>query len=174
MRYFTVIVTCIFLLAGLNKLSARTSLYLHPRVPARAELSVGDIGTIEGETDAVDVIAGIPLGGAADDGYVDAGEIINLIRDAGMRCDVYGTAVRLYKAEETVAIDSPSGMEGITPAVKKGNPVTVIARRGAIRIQVAGTALGDAMTGENVPVRTGKRGIIHCRVVDGRTVEVEL
>ena len=170
MRLFVCIFSVIFLSTGMAEAGASARIYLYPRVEGKADLSIGDIATVEGAADELETLAGLTINEELfSDGYLDSREIDGILRTTGIQCVIYGNAVRVVAASGDVELQVEE-----LPLIKRGDHVTVFASRGAIRIQVTGTALSDGMKGDDVSVRTRGRGILSGRVLDRKTVEIGL
>jgi flagella basal body P-ring formation protein FlgA len=66
-------------------------------------------------------------------------------------------------------------MVGQPLAVRRNDSVTLVARRGAVRVRTTGIALADACVGENVDVmNTDSKKVIRARVVGQNLVELSL
>lgn len=66
-------------------------------------------------------------------------------------------------------------MVGQPLAVRRNDSVTLVARRGAVRVRTTGIALADACLGENVDVmNSDSKKVIRARVVGQNLVELSL
>lgn len=155
---------------GMAEAGDSASLYLYPRIGAKNGLCMGDIATIQGDSDEIDRLSELPVKEELYlDGYLDAEEINGILGEAGIPCIIYGSAVRIVPVSTGDEIRTCS-----SPLIKRGDPVTFVTVHGPIRIQVTGTALCDGMKGDDVSVRTRGKSVLSGKAVDRKTVEAGL
>ncbi len=167
----SVIILGLFLFcAEIAEAGGPVSIYLYPRIEAKNGLCMGDVATIEGDSDLTCRPSELPVKEELYvDGYLDAEEINGILGEAGIPCVIYGSAVRIVPVSAGDEIQTDG-----TPLIKRGDPVTFVTVHGPIRIQVTGTALCDGMKGDDVSVRTRGRSILSGKATDRKTVEAGL
>lgn len=121
------------------------------------------------------IVAAVPL----ERGKVlAAGDVILAEREVGAVAGGYLTAVdaavgRVVRRNVAAgAVVAPAALESPV-LVKRGQPVTLEAKSGAITVQMAGVAQGDGALGQTVSVRnTNSKKILQAIVRNEKTVEV--
>jgi hypothetical protein len=160
----------ILVLASAGTCFAEINIYLYSRVSANRDLVLSDAALVEGDEETAGIVRSIPVDDSLlSDGYLDRKEIMELVKSrAGGRINVYGTGVRVIRQEG----EGPSTSTAVL--VKKGAPVRFQVVNSNVRIEMAGIALRDGNQGDLIPVKLAGRKSAAGKIVDEKTVELNL
>jgi hypothetical protein len=149
---------------------ADATLYLYPRVDAAPEIPLSQIASIEGDAETVARIKDVRVDEHFfSDGYLDRKELTELLagKKAG-KIRIIGSGVRIVRE----ANDAAGRQREIT--VKKGDTVRFQVVNSSIRIEIFGIAMQNGVPGDVIPVKLKGSKVVHGKVLNERTVGLEL
>lgn len=157
------LVICLVLFG--SALYANVQIYLYSSVNKGEEkLKVKDIARVDGYGEERGLFEEIEIDDVIlADTYIDRRELSLLLRKkTNGNFVIYGSSVKVY--------ESALRQEGAS--IKNGDRVKVLVKRKNITIELTGVAKKDAMNGEYVIVRCGKKEL--SGIVNNKTVMCEL
>jgi hypothetical protein len=169
MKIFLIVISSIFLFTP--ACFAELNLYLYPRVEyKKGAITVSDIANIETDIQSAGLIESIGIDESFfSDGYLDRKEIMDILKDSfAGPINIYGSGVRVVKAEEDAAVRDSRIV------VQKGSIVRFQVVNSGIRVELKGTAMGDGAVGDEIPVKLKGSTVSRGRIVNERVVRLAL
>ncbi|OHD71057.1 MAG: hypothetical protein A2W19_08585 [Spirochaetes bacterium RBG_16_49_21] len=158
----------IFLLFLSGSCFADITLYLYPRVNHATEIQLSDVASIEGDPESVARIRDLRIEGRFfADGYLDRKELMDMLAEkkAG-KIHIVGSGVRITEGDSDIPRRQAT--------VKKGDTVRFQVASSFIVIELRGTAMKDGAVGDVIPVKLKGAKTANGKVLNERTVELEL
>ena len=148
------------------------SLYLVPQYRMMGDtLEIRDIARIEVKDIDRGTVGSTCIDGTLfKDGYIDRREILVMMREKfGNTVQVFGGGVAIVGNPDKNEKDT-----ALSVAVKKGDKVRFSLVRGPVSVEVAGTAMGNGIEGEVIPVKLSTEKVVHGRIAAAGRVEAGL
>jgi hypothetical protein len=149
---------------------ADVTLYLYPRVAAAPEIPLSQIASIEGDAETVARIKDVRVDEHLFfDGYLDRKELTELLAGKKVgKIHIIGSGVRIIRGANDAA------GRRFDMAVKKGDTVRFQVVNSSIRIEIFGIAMQNGVPGDVIPVKLKGSKVVNGKVLNERTVGLDL